>query len=144
MPRMKAGPKHLLLRLAMVAGLAGFAYFAIILLTPTFGRVVGYANEPPALEVTQPVANPSPPPVVREVCAIADLHFQARPQLQKVYWSQPSRIEERPDCWLITYATKVPIYQWLGLRQTLPPTDPAMYMSIEKSDLSMRWGKWCQ
>ncbi len=141
---MTAATKTLLRRGALGMAAAGFGYFVIVLLTPTFGRIVGYANQPPALQVAQPVSNPAPAQVIREIQQIADLHFRARPQLAKVYWPQPSRIEERPDCWLVTYTTKIPVYQWLGLRQTLAPTDPAMYMSIAKSDQSMRWGKWCQ
>jgi hypothetical protein len=139
-----ADAKRILGSLAVAAAGAGFVYFVIVLLTPTFGRIVGYANEPPALQVAQPVTHPAPAHVVREIRELADLYFRERPQLGKVYWSQPSRIEERADCWLLTYTTKIPVYQWLGLRQTLAPTDPAMYMSIAKSDLSMRWGKWCQ
>ncbi len=144
MAAVTADSKRILGRGVIAMAGAGFVYFVIVLLTPTFGRVVGYANEPPALHVAQPVTNPSPTHVLREIREIADLHFRERPQLGKVYWAQPSRIEERPDCWLLTYVTKAPIYQWLGLRQTFTPTDPAMYMSIAKSDLSMRWGKWCQ
>ena len=53
-------------------------------------------------------------------------------------------IEEMPDCWLVTVAAKTPIYSFLGFKQTLRPTAPAMFMSIDKADYRARFGNWCQ
>jgi len=53
-------------------------------------------------------------------------------------------IEEKPDCWLATFTAKTPLYSFLGFRQILRPTTPAMFMSIDKADYRARFGNWCQ
>lgn len=139
---------RILRRIATVIGVgvaaSAFTYGALVLLTPTFGRIVGYANSQAPLRIVQNVPHPSPTSAIIEIRDIAEWHFQSRPQLVKLYWPNPSLIEERTDCWLVVFDQKIPVYEFLGFRQTLAPTDTAMYMSIAKSDLSMRWGAWCQ
>ncbi|MCX7915433.1 MAG: hypothetical protein N3A53_03910, partial [Verrucomicrobiae bacterium] len=96
------------------------------------------------LRVVQNVAHPSPTSAIVQIRDIAEWHFQSRPQLEKLYWPNPMLIEERTDCWLVVFEQKIPVYKFLWIQQSVPPTDTAMYMSIAKSDLSMRWGAWCQ
>ena len=136
--------KTILLRTLLVVVSAGVLYVFHALLTTSYGKFVGFANSQPSLQVSQPVAKPSSNNAVRQVLDLAEYHFASNEQLAKLYWPRPGRIEEHSACWLIAFTSKIPIYELLGIRHTLTPTEPAIYMTIDKSDLSMRWGKWCQ
>jgi hypothetical protein len=136
---MKTSSKWILLSLA----LAVVGYFTWMVLTPQFGRVVGYANAQPPLQICQP-ANGSPPSDVEHIRQLAQLHIDYRPELRQFYWPAPSAIDEHERCWLITFTRKVPIYRWLGFSETVPPVDQVMFMTIEKPDETTRLGRWCQ
>ena len=122
----------------MLAGLVPFLiYLMLVLLTPTFGKVVGYADQQPPLRVAA-AGN------VEKPLRLARLLFDARPHLRELYWPEPSAIEEKEDCWLVAFTTRTPIYSWLGYRQAMRPTAPAMFISIDKADYRARFGNWCQ
>ncbi|MCX7886325.1 MAG: hypothetical protein N3B01_03580 [Verrucomicrobiae bacterium] len=125
---------------AAVAVVVG--WFALVLLPPTFGKVVGYANEQPPLRVVQSSVK-SPPEEVERMLRLAKLHFQNIPTLEQLYWPEPSLIEEHKECWLVAFTRKVPIYQWLGHREIVRHPDEAMFISITKSNYSARFGRWC-
>ena len=120
-----------------------FAYFTAVILTPTLGKVVGYANAQPPLRVTtlSEFASPEAATAIRQ---LAEMHFGRAPTTRDLYWPVPSAIEEKQSCWLVTFTAKTPIYSFCGLKQTVHPLAPALYMSIAKSDLSTRIGKWCK
>lgn len=138
------GIRRIAIGFVVVIGLGAFGYGALVLLAPTFGNLVGYANKQPPLRIEQNLPHPSSTSDIIRIRDLAEWHFQSRPQLAKLYWPQPCLIAERTDCWLVVFEQKIPVYRFLGIRRALPPTDTAMYMSIAKSDLSMRWGAWCQ
>ncbi len=127
--------------IGLLAGVLG--YICLILLTPTFGTITGYANQQPALQVQQP-SNASPAEEVQRMLSLAKLHFDNTRDLDQLYWPEPSLIEEHADCWLVSFTRKVPVYRFLGVHQTVPPTDLAMFISITKSNYAARFGKWCQ
>lgn len=133
---------------AVIAGLIaltalGVGWFCLVVLTPTFGTVVGYANEQPPLRVVQPPGGSSSEEV-EKMLRLAKLHFQNTPTLDQLYWPEPSLIEEHKECWLVAFTRKVPIYRFLGHQEVLRHPDEAMFISITKSNYSARFGKWCQ
>jgi len=142
-PRM-SGPQRALLALAILAVVAGAAWWSLIVLTPIYGEVVGYADQQPSLELIQPPVNPGSPEAVRQIRGVAQLYLDYHTDLGDMYWPEPSTIVERPTCWLVAYERRVPIYEFLGFRQIVAPTDKYMFLSIEKADLSLRFGKWCE
>lgn len=113
------------------------AFGALALLTPVLGKIVGYADEQPPLCVVATSDTGKP-------LRLARLHFDAKPQLRELFWPEPSVIEEKQDCWLVTFEARTPIYSFLGYRQSLRPTAPAMFLSIDKADYRTRIGNWCQ
>jgi len=139
---LNARGKTWLLRLLIAGAAAGAIYFVWVLLTPTFGKVVGYANEQPTLRIIQP-ADGRPQTEVRRVLDLAQYHFDSRPGLRQLFWPEPSAIEEKPECWLVTFTSKIPIYRFCGFSEAFRPTDPAMALTIAKQDLSARFGNWC-
>lgn len=133
---------------AILTGIIGIAglflvYFSIVVLTPTFGKIVGYANHQPLLHIIQR-ENPSPQEDVERILHLAQKHFDKNPNYRTLFWSEPSVIEEQPNCWRVAFAAKIPIYSFCGLKQTFHPSAPAMFVSIEKSNLNVRFGPWCQ
>lgn len=126
--------------IAMLTGL--LSWFSLVLLTPTFGTVVAYANQQPPLRIVQS-AKGAPREEVDKILRLAKLHFQNMRELDQIYWPEPSLIEEHPDCWLVSFTRKIPVYRFLAFEQTVPPTDLAMFMSIAKSDYATRLGRWC-
>ena len=129
--------------LAIVVGLPAAGYLALVLLTPVCGTVVGYADRQPPLRVTHWPGGWAPENAAA-IHRLAKLHFDNRPALRSVYWPEPSMIEERADCWIVTFTTKTPIYEWLGYRRALPPSDHGMHFTIDKSDFRTRFGIWCE
>src|SRR5882672_11394605 len=79
-----------------------FFYFCVIVLTPTFGKIVGYADQQPPLRITQP-ADAAPRERVEKILRVAQDHFDKRPDFRQTFWPEPSAIEEKADCWLATY-----------------------------------------
>ena len=125
-----------------VGGLA-LGYLGLVLLTPSFGHIVGYADRQPPLRVTR-LPNGWAPENVDAIRRLAKLHFDNHPPLHKLYWPEPTVIEERTDCWIVTFASRTPIYEWLGYRRTVLPSDPTMFFTIDKADFRTRFGIWCQ
>lgn len=120
-----------------------FFYFCVIVLTPTFGTIVGYADQPPPLRISQ-LADDAPRERVEKVLRLAKYHFDKRPDFRQTFWPEPSAIGERADCWLVTFTAKTPIYRFCGIQQTFHPTAPAMHFSIDKATFGTRLGNWCQ
>lgn len=131
------------MRLAIGVGLPVGGYLLLFLLTPTCGRVVGFADQQPPLRTTS-LPNGWAPKNVDVIHRLARLHFDNQPALQRVYWPEPMAIEERTDCWIVTFASRTPIYEWLGYRRTVPPKDLTMYFTIDKADFRTRFGIWCR
>ena len=127
-----------LIGLAVLGGL----YVVLVLLTPTFGSVVGYADEQPRLRVVQP-ENASSAEELARIHRMAKVVFDGRPELGSLYWPEPSAIYERPDCWLVQFTSKVPVYRFLGFKQVVPPSDRSMSLTIDKEDHRVRVGNWC-
>src|SRR5438128_6763883 len=100
-------PAKLIAWTALLLASPAALYFSLVLLTPTFGKVIGCADRQPPLR-TAAQTDPGKP------LRLARLLFDARPQLRDLYWPEPSAIEERPSCWLVTFTAKAPIYSWLG------------------------------
>ena len=138
----RAMPKWLKIIVAVVF-VPALGYFLLVVLTPTFGKVVGYANEQPPLRLVQP-ANPSPSRIVRLILRHAETQFATIEGAEDLYWPEPSKLTEYETCWLIEFTRKVPIYRLLGFRQVVRPTDRAMYMSVDKAEMTMRFGKYCE
>jgi len=136
-------PRTLLLAGAVALTALGAGWFSLVVLTPTFGTVVGYANEQPPLRIVQPPLA-SAQEEVEKMLRLARLHFQNIPNLDQTYWPEPSLIEEHKECWLVAWTRKVPIYRFLGHEETLRHPDEAMFLSITKSNYTARFGKWCQ
>lgn len=131
--------KRPLLRLAVgVAGVV-LVYGGVTLLTPTFGRVVGYANHQPPLRVDSSTSVDA----VEHIRRLATLHLDYRPAIRQFYWPEPSAIAEHADCWLVTFTRKDLIYCWLGLETTIRATDRVMFLTISKTDETARFGRWC-
>ncbi len=128
--------------LIVATGILLFGYFALVLLTPQYGQVVGYANEQPPLKVVQP-ANAAPAAQVEHIRQLAMLHLDCRPDIRQFYWPEPSVIEEHATCWLVVFARKDPIYRLLGFEEAVRPTDRVMFLTIAKQDEAMRFGRWC-
>lgn len=139
-------PAHPLRRrmiLVVAAAVGGaLAYFTLLLLTPSFGRVVGYANAQPALELDRP-AHPSPDHELQHIREQTMLQFQKIGGAADYYWPAPGRITERADCWLVEFTSKIPVYRFLGFEHAYPPAETALYMSVTKADLRLRYGRWC-
>jgi len=114
-----------------------------VLLTPSFGTVVAYANQQPPLHIEQPPLASSHEEL-EKMLRLAKLHFQNARDLDQIYWLDPSLIEEHKECWLVAFTRKVPVYRFLGHEEVLRPTDEAMFISITKSNYIARFGKWCQ
>jgi hypothetical protein len=132
------------LKMAVVAGgVVAVLCAAVVLLTPTFGKVVGYANEQPKTRLQQL-------PGVRlgselpEVVRLGEALFELRPHLKDQYWAEPAEVVEKEGCWLLVYARKVPIYEWLGRQQVVTPTEKYLYVSVTKRELRVRIGRWCE
>ncbi len=53
-------------------------------------------------------------------------------------------LTEYESCWLIEFTRKEPIYSLFGYRQVMRPTDRAMYMSVDKAEMTLRYGKYCE
>lgn len=135
------------LRLSLIALgstllLGGVGYFCLATLTPSFGTIVAYANQQPPLRIVQP-SNASGTVEVERMKQLAKLHFQNMRNLDQLYWPEPSLIEEHDSCWLVAFTTKTPVYRFLWHEEIVRPTDPAMYLSIAKSDYTTRCGRWC-
>jgi hypothetical protein len=128
--------------LASIAGALAFGWFTLVLLTPTFGKIVGYANQQPPLQIVQPARGWLPDDVAK-IHRLAKLHFEARPGLAADYWPEPAFIEERATCFIVRFDRKLPIYRWLGYEQIQRPTDTAMFLTIEKKDYTTRFGIIC-
>ena len=128
--------------LALVA-LPVAGYLTLVIFTPVAGHLVGYADQQPPLRVTH-FPGGWAPENAEAIHRLAKLHFDNRPALQKIYWPEPSTIEERTDCWLVTFRSRTPVYEWLGYRRAVRPTDPVMYFTIDKADFRTRFGIWCQ
>ena len=128
---------------SLYCGTLLFLYFSITVLTPTLGTIVGYADQQPVLQVIQH-ANSSPPESVDKIRRLAKVYFDKNPNHQKDHWPEPITIEEKSDCWLVRFGAKTPIYSFCGVKQTFPPPAPAMFISIDKSNLGVRFGPWCQ
>ncbi|NQU11958.1 hypothetical protein HQ590_14280 [bacterium] len=141
--RWSAGQRALIL-LVIVVVIAGGGWLSLVVLTPTYGKIVGYADQQPPLELIQPPLGQSPPQEVNRIRGIAQLQLEDRTDLENMYWPEPCTIVERPNCWLVAYARRVPIREFLGFRQVVVPTDKYMFLSIDKEDLSLRFGKWCE
>ncbi len=124
----------------LLAGVLG--RFSIMLLTPSFGTVVAYANQQPPLKIVQ-VEGGLPSEEIEKITRLAKLHFQNMRDLDQLYWPEPSLIEEHTDCWLVSFTRKIPVYRFLGFEETVQPTDRAMFMSITKSNYVTRLGRWC-
>jgi hypothetical protein len=135
--------RRLLLAAILLPVAAGFGWFSLVMLTPTFGTIVRHANEQPPLRVVQP-SLPSSQEELEKMLRLAKLHFQNARDLDHLYWPEPSLIEEHKECWLVAFTRKVPIYRFLGHDEVLRPTDEAMFISITKSNYAARYGKWCQ
>jgi len=118
-------------------------YFAGFLLAPICGDVTGYADHQPSRRVVQPT-NASPPAEVEKIQRLVKLHLDERPKLKELYWPEPSAIEEKPACWLVTFTAKTPIYTFCGVRRAFRPVAPVMQMSVDKADYGTRFGSWCQ
>jgi hypothetical protein len=127
----------------LTAGAVLFGYVSLLLLTPSFGRVVGYADEQPPLRIVR-AADPAPSREVQRVLHAAQQTFDSIPRLAQEYWPEPSAIIEREDCWRVEFTRRTPIYRLLGVTQTLTPTDRVMFMSIDKHSDTLRFGKWCE
>lgn len=140
---MTAMTRKKLIVAALAVGCVAFAYFTIVILTPTFGKIVGYTDEQPPKEVTR-LSPFSPPDAAKAIELLAKVHFARAPDNYDLYWPEPMAIEEKESCWLVTFKAKTPIYSFCGIKQVIHPLAPALYMSIAKSDLSTRIGKWCQ
>ena len=120
-------------KLLILAGIAPLlVYVLLILLTPACGTIIGYANQQLQLHIS---GNDTEKPL-----RLARLFFDARPPLRELYWPEPSAIEEKPDCWLVTFTAKTPIYSFLGFKQILRPPAPTMSISIDKADYRARFG----
>lgn len=135
--------KKIAVRIGVALLAAALGYICLILLTPTFGTITGYANQQPSLRIQQ-LPNGMPMEEAERMLRLAKLHFDNTRDLDQLYWPEPSLIEEHADCWLVAFTRKVPVYRFLGFQQTVPPTDTAMFMSITKSNYTARFGKWCQ
>ncbi len=135
--------KRLLLMAVIVGGVVVSGYFALALLTPQFGRIVGYANQQPQLKIRQP-GNASPAANVEHIRQLATLHLDYKPEIRQFYWPEPSVIEEHDTCWLVIFTRKVPIYRWLGFEEVVRPVDQVMFLTIEKRDETARLGRWCE
>lgn len=140
---MTAATKRRLIGAVIAIGLVAFVYFCIVILTPTFGKVVEYADEQPPQQITR-LSPLSPPDAAKAIERLAKVLFARAPDNSKLYWPEPMAIEEKESCWLVTFKAKTPIYSFCGLKQVVHPVAPALYMSIAKADLSTRIGKWCQ
>lgn len=130
----------MLVSISVVA--VGFGWICLVLLTPTFGTIVRYANTQPPTKIVQPERGWLPEDVLK-IQRLAKLHFDAKPELAAEYWPEPSLIEERATCFIVRFDRKIPIYRWLGHEQVQRPTDAAMFMTIEKKDYTARFGIIC-
>lgn len=133
----------ILIGTAILAGVAGIGYICLVVLTTSFGEVVAYADQQPSLQIIQDT-NSSPQFELDRMLRLAKLHFQNMPDLEQSYWPEPFLIEEHPDCWLVGFRRKTPVYGFLGHHEVVQPTDRAMFLSITKSDYKTRCGKWCR
>lgn len=128
------------LKLSLVGvGAVVFGYLALILLTPQYGRVVGYADRQAALDISSSSSGDE----IERIQQLVKLHLEYRPEIARDYWPEPIRIEEHPGCWLVTFKRKVPVYRFLGFQETVEPTDKVMFIAIEKQGGAVRFGKWC-
>ena len=140
---MRGARTKLLVRLGVAVGVALFVYFCLVILTPTLGKIVGYADQQPPLKVST-MSELTPSGAAEAIQRLAELQLGQAVGTRELYWPVPSAIEEKRSCWLVTFTARTPIYSFCGIKQTVPPSAPAFYMSIAKSDLSTRIGKWCQ
>ena len=128
--------------LAIAIGGPALLYLLLVLLTPVCGQIVGYADPQPQLRVTR-LPNGWAPENVAAINRLAKLHFDNQPRLHQVYWPDPAVIEEHPDCWVVGFGSKTPIYEFLGYRQAARP-DRMMFFTIDKADFRTHFGIWCQ
>jgi len=140
---MTATHRRVLLAAIIVPAAVGLGWFSLVVLTPSFGIVVGYANQQPPLRIEQPLVASSQEEL-EKMLRLTKLHFDNLPDLDRTYWPEPSLIEEHKECWLVAFTRKVPVYRFLGHEEILRPTDEAMFISITKSNYAARFGKWCQ
>jgi len=127
--------------IALVTAAAG--WFCWVVLTPTFGTVVRYQNQQPSLQVSL-LHHRETNEDAEDMLQLAKLHFDNARNLEQLYWREPSLIEEHSNCWLVAFTRKVPVYRFLGLEEVVQPTDEAMFLSITKSNCTVRFGKWCR
>jgi len=135
--------RRLLLAAVTLLTSLGVGWLSLVVLTPSFGTVVGYANQQPPLRIEQPIPASSHEEL-EKMLRLATLHFQNARDLEQIYWPEPFLIEEHKECWLVAFTRKVPVYRFLGHEEILRPTDEAMFISITKSNYAARFGKWCQ
>jgi hypothetical protein len=139
---MTADTKRLLFRLGLAVVAAGAVYFLLQMLTPACGKVIGYANEQPAMQVVR-LSNTTDAEVVR-ILRLMDSLFRQKPVLHEDTWPNPSLVEEHTNCWLVVFAHKIPVYRFLGITQTATLTAPNLYITVKKPALTVHFGNWCQ
>ena len=126
---------------AFLVGLPVVGYLVLFLFTPVCGKVVGAGDQqPPARVIHLPGGwAPEDADAIRR---LAKLHFDNHPRLIERYWPDPSWIEERSNCWVVGFSPKALVYDFLGYRRVVRPTDQRMYFTIEKADFRTRFGIW--
>jgi hypothetical protein len=122
---------------------SGVLVFSAIILTPLLGTVTGYANQQPPLKIIRLPNSPADYNDDRVLRLMRSLLAQ-RPDIEKEYWPVPRLVEEKPDCWLVTFSAKVPVYTFLGFQHVVEPSAPNMYVSVDKADYTVTFGKWCK
>jgi hypothetical protein len=134
--------KYLIHAIVIIIG-SGLLFFSAIILTPTLGKVTGYANAQPPLEIIRPTGTGADYDSDRVLRLMRALCAQ-RPGIEKDFWPIPAKIEEKADCWQVTFAAKIPVYSFLGFQHTVEPSTPNMYVTVNKADYTVSFGKWCQ
>ena len=127
--------------LAILAGGPAVGYLVLVLLTPVFGQIVGAGDQQPPLRVIH-LPGGWAPENAAAIRRLAKLHFDNQPPLQQYYWPDPTLIEERTNCWVVGFSTKALVYQFLGYRQVVRPSDQMMFFTIDKADFRTRFGIW--
>jgi hypothetical protein len=138
------GPAQRLVKHALIVVIgSGLLVVSAIILTPMLGRVTGYANTQPPLSIIR-LPNQVPDYEADRVLRLMRSLLAQRPDIENNYWPIPKLIEEKKDCWLVTFTTKTPVYTFLGFEHTVEPSNPHMYVTVNKADYTVNFGKWCK
>src|SRR5947209_1790856 len=86
-------PQNKVLRAGIITGSLVLGYLALVIVTPQFGKFVGYAAQQPPLRFV-PAKRPASREEVDKMIRLIKLHFQNLPDLEKEYWPEPTLLEE--------------------------------------------------